>query len=431
MVIHEPTFETPGARAKARCDFFGKEPFSDTADGLFRAYLTPAHAAALNQLIDWMKQMGVEPRLDAMANLIGRYEGQSKDAPVLVIGSHIDSVRDAGNYDGALGVMIGLEVIRYFYERDERLPFSIEIIAFGDEEGSRFPGTMMTTRALVGKLTPEVLDIADYRGIHFQEARTVFKDYVKLDLPEFGDLAHLKLQNVFAYLEAHIEQGPLLESENRSLGVVSSIAAQLRYKMSLHGMAGHAGTNAMHLRQDALTGAAEIVLFAESQAGSTNENVVATVGQMRVLPGAVNVVPGKVEFSLDIRSGDEQARNDIAEIILDQSKKIAEKRGLIFEYELIQDLPASPCDPQLTQLLEDVLSAGGIPRKMVSGAGHDAMVMSEICPMSMLFIRCEKGISHHPDERVIVEDVDDAINAMVRLVEKLKDEKIESYIRAS
>lgn len=403
-----------GARAVARCDELGVAPFSDAPDMLFRAYLTPAHAASLERLKGWMAEAGMSVRLDGAANLIGRYEGLDPAAAPLLIGSHIDTVRDAGRYDGALGVMLGVECVAALNAAGQRAPFPIEVIAFGDEEGSRFPASMLCSRAAAGALREADLDVSDSGGVTLLAALDVFPG-----VPKAAALT-AAYPRALAFLEAHIEQGPVLEAEGLALGVVSGIAAQLRFQVIVEGKAGHAGTTAMHLRQDALAGAAEAVCAVERIAREAGGDVVATVGRLSVAPGAVNVVPGRVEFSIDVRSGDEPSRDAAADDIVKTVEAIGRRRGLRIRVEQIQDLAAAPCDPGLTALLQQALAdAGHPPRTLVSGAGHDAMVMSALCPTAMLFIRCEGGVSHNRAEAVTAEDADAALRAMLKFIEKL------------
>lgn len=465
-----PQTAATGERAIARCDALGVAPYSDSDTGLYRAWLSPAHAAAQEQLADWMRHAGMDTRVDAASNLIGRYEGTSAGLPALLIGSHIDSVRDAGRYDGPLGIMLGIECVAALHAAGRRLPFAIEVIAFGDEEGSRFPASMFTSRAVAGTLGEDALDgVADANGISVAEA-----------LQDWGLAASTVQQaarpreEVFAYLEAHIEQGPVLEAEGLPLGVVTGIAAQLRFEVCVRGRAGHAGTSPMPLRHDALTAAAECVLAVEAvarEAGGWDggnargespaargqirddsqphggphgarsgadmdraaglaaraasaipapNDLVATVGRMQVLPGATNVVPGRVLFSLDVRAGDNATRDAGAAAILQRFESIALNRGVNVQAEQVQDLAASPCDPQLIDLLEQAVVAQDIaPRRLVSGAGHDAMVMRALCPTAMLFIRCDGGISHNPAERASAADAGVAVAAMLDFIERL------------
>ncbi|MCJ2184443.1 hydantoinase/carbamoylase family amidase, partial [Novosphingobium sp. 1949] len=262
-----------GARAVARCDALRTAPYSDMAGGLLRAYLTPAYAAAQEALAGWMAEAGMAVQRDAAANLVGRYEGDRPDAPALVIGSHLDSVRDAGAYDGPLGIMLGIECVAALHARGRRLPFAIEVYAFGDEEGSRFPAAMLTSRAVAGTLLPEALTIADDAGVALAEALG------KAGLDADSYLSAKRARGaVFAYLEAHIEQGPVLEARQLAVGTVTGIAAQLRYAITVKGLAGHAGTSAMGLRRDPLPGAAEMILAAEEAACAEGGDAVATVG---------------------------------------------------------------------------------------------------------------------------------------------------------
>lgn len=405
-----------GARAIARCDALGTAPCSDSDTGLYRAWLTPAHRAAQEVIAGWMRQAGMVVRMDAASNLIGRHEGSQPDAPALLIGSHIDSVRDAGRYDGPLGVMLGIECVAALHAAGKRLPFAIEVIAFGDEEGSRFPASMFTSRAVAGTLATNAFDgVADVAGTSVAEALAAWG----LEAARIGEAAR-DPAGVIAYLEAHIEQGPVLEAEGLALGIVSGIAAQLRFNVAVTGRAGHAGTCPMPLRQDALAAAAECVLAAEAVAREAASDLVATVGRMQVLPGATNVIPGKVTFSLDVRAGSDELRDAGAAGILRHFAAIATTRGLTVDVEQVQDLPASPCDPALTALLGQAVAAQGIaPRTLVSGAGHDAMVMAALCPTAMLFLRCAGGISHNPAESVDPADAGMAVAAMLDFIERL------------
>jgi allantoate deiminase len=407
-----------GSRAVARCDTLGLPPYSDSTDGLYRAWLTPAHQAAQQALAEWMRQAGMRVRIDAASNLIGRYEGASANAPALLIGSHIDSVRDAGRYDGPLGVMLAIECVAQLHAAARRLPFAIEVVAFGDEEGSRFPASMFSSRALAGTLDPAALDgVSDAAGIAVAQAMA----NCGLDPARIGEAAR-RPGEVLAYLEAHIEQGPVLEAENLPLGVVSGIAAQLRYTVTVSGHAGHAGTSPMALRTDALTAAAQCVLAVETVARDAAADLVATVGQLQVLPGASNVVPGKVTFSLDVRAGSDADRNAGAEQILRHFAAIAAARGVQIITTQVQDLAASPCAPALVALLQQAVAAQGVsPRTLLSGAGHDAMVMAALCPTAMLFIRCAGGISHHPAESVDAADAELAVAAMCHFIERFGD----------
>jgi allantoate deiminase len=290
---------------------------------------------------------------------------------------------------------------------------------------------MLCSRALAGTLAAEALDVADREGTKLSDALSAFsvrvdrsRDAVGEGRPSLALGTNAFLQALhppaLAFFEPHIEQGPVLEAEKRALGLVWGIAAQLRLEVTISGRAGHAGTTAMRLRRDALTGAAEAVLAVERIANEMGGDLVATVGRMQVGPGAVNVVPGNVAFSIDIRSSDEGLRDEAAARILTAIGEIAGARGLLHSCHQVQDLAASPCDGQLTQLLEAALiDTGHSPRMLVSGAGHDTMVMAALCPTAMLFIRCKDGISHNPAESVMAEDCEAALQTMLVFIEKL------------
>ncbi|WP_408589787.1 allantoate amidohydrolase [Novosphingobium sp.] len=400
-----------GARAVARCNALGLAPYTDMADGLFRAYLSPAYRAAQATLAEWMAQARMAVRQDAAANLIGRYEGTTPAAPALIIGSHLDSVRDGGRYDGPLGIMLGIEAVAALNDAGRRMPFAIEVYAFGDEEGSRFPAAMLTSRAVAGTLDAAALAVVDADGVALADAGVDVGAYLS---------AARRSGEVLAYLEAHIEQGPVLEAEGLAVGTVTGIAAQVRYRVQVTGQAGHAGTATMPLRRDALAGAAEMILAVERIAASAASDLVATVGRIEAQPGAANVIPGAVTFSLDVRAG-EQARRDLAASeICAQLQEIARRRSLGVEVALVHDLPASPCDPALVDVMDAALAAAEQPsRRLVSGAGHDAMVMAALCPTAMLFIRCRGGVSHNPAEHVDPADAQIALTVMSGFIDRL------------
>ncbi|RZF64084.1 Zn-dependent hydrolase [Sphingomonas populi] len=455
-----------GARAVARCDALGVAPYSDMAGGLYRGYLTPAYVAAQETLAGWMAEAGMTVRRDPAANLIGRYEGDDAQAPALLIGSHLDSVRDGGRYDGPLGIMLGVEAVAALHAAGRRMRFPIEVIAFGDEEGSRFPAAMLTSRAVAGTLEAAALDMADGEGVTLAEALATLPPLVPSEVeghdphagastslgtnglgydrhpsegwglpgegapepretPASAGVTHYleaRYPPALAYLETHIEQGPVLDVEGLAIGTVTGIAAQLRFQASVIGVAGHAGTASMPLRRDALAGAAEMLLAIETIARRDVSDLVATVGKIDALPGAANVIPGEVRFTIDIRSGDVARRDRAAEDILDAIAAIADKRGLDFDVEHIHDLPASPCDPALMDLLDAATVTAGQPiRRLVSGAGHDAMVMAALCPTAMLFVRCRGGISHNPAEHVDPADAEIALQVMLGFIDRLGD----------
>ena len=407
-----------GVRAKARCDLMGVPPYSEAEGMLVRRFLTSAHREALETLAFWMEQAGMSARRDTAGNLLGRYEGEAPGAPALLIGSHIDSVRNGGRYDGALGVMLGIDVVEALARAGRRLPFAVEVIAFGDEEGSRFPASMACSRAVAGTVDLNVMEMTDADGVSLAQAFAAFG----LDPTRLEEAAR-KPGEVFAFLEAHIEQGPVLEAEGLALGVVTAIAAQKRLMVRFTGMAGHAGTTPMNLRKDPGPAAAEAILALERICSGGLDGLVGTVGRIAALPGAFNVIPGAVEYSMDIRAEVAATRDAAADAVTAEIEAIAARRGLEVSVTLMQDLAASPCDPDLTALLEGAVAATGqAPRRLPSGAGHDAMVIADLCPTAMLFIRCEGGISHNPREAVTEGDCALAAQAMLEFVERLSED---------
>jgi allantoate deiminase len=413
MHANSPMLGMSGARAVDRCDQLGGGRFSESAEHLFRPYLSRAHRAAVDQVADWMKDAGMTSRIDPSGSLIGRFEGSVAGAPALLIGSHLDSVRDAGRYDGPLGVMLGIECVDALRRQSRTLPFAIEVAAFGDEEGSRFPSAMLCSRAMAGLIDESSLEI-DGLADALAEWRLDRRDFLaaRRDPTEF-----------VGYLEAHIEQGPVLESENLALGIVTAIAAQRRYEVTLRGIAGHAGTNSMGLRKDALTAAAEAILTIENIARAGAADLVATVGKIEALPGVANVVPGEARFSIDVRAGTVLVRDHAADEIVGRVSAIAAERGIACTITCLHDLAPSPCAAPMMRRLEQAVTAIGQPvRKLVSGAGHDAMALAALTPMAMLFLRCKDGISHNPAESVLAGDAELALSALLAFVEILTED---------
>lgn len=405
--------EATGQWTVDACDALTGPHFSDHPDYLFRPYLGPAHLNAIEQIAAWMGEAGLTTRIDGAGNLIGRFG----DGPrTLIIGSHIDSVRDAGNYDGPLGVMLGIAVCAALKAADHALPFAIEIYAFGDEEGSRFPAPMLCSRAVAGSLTLGALEVVDAQGMGLAQAL----EMNGLAMSRFLD-ARRDPAELLGYVEAHIEQGPALEAEGLALGVVTAIAAQIRYAARVVGVAGHAGTNTMALRKDALAGAAEMMLAIERIAGAGPSDLVGTVGRIAAGPGAPNVVPGEVAFTIDLRAGTTEVLHPAETAVVEALHAIAARRGLTLHLDETHALPPSPCDENLRAKLRRAVEAAGVaPRDIVSGAGHDAMIFSPVTPSAMLFIRCKDGISHNPLESVDPVDADLALKALLTLIDQLE-----------
>ena len=408
----------PGRRAQrviARCDELSA--CSEDPDRIVRPYGTPALTAARARVAQWMREAGMDVRVDAVGNLRGRATSSAPDAPALLLGSHLDSVRDAGRYDGPLGILLAIEVIDHIREQGRVLSFPAEAIAFADEEGLRFNTTYLGSCALAGSFDPALLDLIDADGITLREAMTTFGG-------DPGALAGAALRpgEARAYVEVHIEQGPYLESVDAPVGVVTAIAGQSRILTTFTGQAGHAGTVAMHLRRDPLPAAAEIILAADELARQS-PGLLATVGSIDVTPNASNVIPGQARFSLDVRHSDDLIRAGAVSSLRRRVHEVAAARSLEVEWRVARDDPAVPCDTSLAaRLAEAVAAVGQRVERLPSGAGHDAVVMSSVMPVAMLFVRCAGGISHHPAESVMTGDVAAALEVLDRFVDMLADE---------
>lgn len=375
---------------------------SDSPDYLCRTYLSAEHRAANDQVAAWMRQLDMATWEDAAGNLWGRCEGRQA-GPALVMGSHLDTVRDAGRYDGMLGVLVPLMALQELHAAGEQPAMPVELVGFADEEGTRFGTTLLGSRAVTGRWDSAWHDIRDAEGVSLAEALVAFG----LN-PERMHEAARDPADLAAYIELHIEQGPVLEDQGLPMGVVTSINGARRLRLTITGQAGHAGTVPMALRRDALMGAAEIMAAMEQRA--LDQGVVATFGQLDVQPGAVNVIPGRVVISLDIRSEDDQQRDQVLADWLAEAAPMLQRRGLELTQESVHQAAAVPCDAGLQDRLARLLTQAGQPDfRLPSGAGHDAMAMAEILPVGMLFLRCAGGISHNPAESVTAEDVTTAV----------------------
>jgi allantoate deiminase len=382
--------------------------FTDEPGTLTRLYLSPAHKAAALQVKRWMTMAGMSARLDAIGNVVGRYEGAQPGRPALLIGSHIDTVRNAGKYDGNLGVLAAIAAVAELNRLGERRPFAIEVLAFGDEEGVRFPVTLSGARAIAGTLEPHALDAEDVDRVSVREALQHFG----CNPFEIPDIPRRK-EDVLGYVELHIEQGPVLEAEDLPVGIVTAINGASRFAVEVTGEAGHAGTVPMALRRDALVAAAEMVLALERRCASVPD-LVGTVGKLEVPQGATNVVPGAVRFTIDVRSPDDAARRDAVVDTEREFRAIAERRRVRVALARTHDAPAVTCAPwQIDQLEAAVARAGVRPRRLPSGAGHDAMAVGALCPIGMLFTRCKGGISHNPAEAIRAEDAEVAVRVLI------------------
>ena len=399
-----------GAQAFARLKAL--DAYSDHPDHLERLYLSPAHRKAADAVAAMMREAGCDSvSIDALGTVVGRYEAKEPGRPALLIGSHIDTVKDAGSYDGMLGVIAGIGVVEALHEAGERLDFAVEVLAFGDEENVRFPSNLSSSRAIAGSFDFSTLDGRDENGISLRDALIQFGGN-----PDGIAALTRKKEDIIGYVEMHIEQGPVLDQENRPVGIVTAISGASRRRVIVTGEAGHAGTVPMGLRKDSLMAAAEMALAIE-KLGAAAENGVATIGQMQVEPGAVNVIPGRVRFTVDARAPKDIVRESLLTDIESTLRAIAARRKVSVEIHPFYDAPAAPASPAIMQGLAAAMEARQMEtRYLPSGAGHDAMVMGALCPMGMMFVRCKDGISHNPAESMTEEDAGLAIAILLDFV---------------
>ena len=406
----------PGKRILGRCDELAT--ISRSGAGVTRLYLTDEHRAAMALVAQWMREAGMEVHTDQAANVIGRYPSAQGQDRFLLMGSHIDSVIDAGKYDGPLGVIAAIDCVATLNREGRRLPFGIEILAFGDEEGTRFGTTLIGSRAVSGALTPQDLAIKDKDGVSVEKAMRVFG----LDPSALPSAAH-KRQDVLAYVEVHIEQGPVLEQADLPVGIVTSISAQIRKIVTLTGQANHAGTVPMRLRHDPFLAGSEMALALEKIAAAIPE-AVGTVGKVDVRPGAVNVIPGSVTISLDMRARTDAMLKQLTAEMDREIARIAKARGVEVKVEPMLETKAAPCAPWVIGQWDNAVRICGLePLHLPSGAGHDGMAMTTLGPIGMLFVRCKAGISHSPLESVEAADVTAAARVLRAFVENFTQEK--------
>ena len=382
-------------------------------------YLTQAHRACSDQLGFWMRECGFdEVSVDAVGNVVGVYFGQDSHARRLLTGSHFDTVRNAGKYDGRLGILVPMLCVRELKAQDKRLPFGIEVVGFSEEEGQRYKATFLGSGALIGQFDSAWLDQQDAIGVTMRSA--MLQAGLKVD-----DIAAITRHaaNYLGFVEVHIEQGPVLNALDLPLGVVTSINGSVRYVGEVIGMASHAGTTPMSTRRDAATAVAELALFMERRAASVPE-VVATMGMLSVPGGSMNVVPGKCQFSLDIRATTNAARDECAADVLAELQAICGRRGVSFTLEQTMSAAAAPSNPTWQAHWERAVAALGLPVfTLPSGAGHDAMKLHEVMPQAMLFMRGgNSGVSHNPLETITADDAQLCVEAFQHLLNQLATE---------
>jgi allantoate deiminase len=398
-------------RIMQRCEALARH--SELPGGLTRVFLSPESRAAGDAVLGWMREAGMQAKLDAMGNAVGRYEGNRPGLACLMLGSHLDTVRDAGRYDGMLGVVTAIECVDFLNRKNKRLPFAVEVVGFGDEEGVRFGTTLLGSRAVAGTLDPSVLQTKDSKGISIAQALRDFG----LNPEKLGSVKKQKSE-VLAYAELHIEQGPVLEAEGLAVGVVTAINGFSRLRVTLTGTAGHAGTVPMHLRRDALAAAAECVLAVERTAQADPE-LVGTVGRIEAKPGAINVIPGAVEFTVDVRAPRDDLRQKAVSSIVQAVEAITRARGLVLQVEKLQENGVAACAPWLMAQMDRAVAAAGLKvRRLPSGAGHDGMAIQAIADIAMLFVRCKGGVSHNPAEAISQDDAGVGARALLHFIEE-------------
>lgn len=398
-----------------RCDELAA--LSDIPDGIERTYLSPEMARAYDLVGRWMREAGMATHVDAAGNLVGRAEGRADGLPALILGSHLDSVPNAGKYDGILGVVTAISVVRRLVETHvmETLPFAVEVLGFGDEEGARFGATLLGSYALAGKWNDAWLELVDKNGVSVGQA---FKDF-GLDPACVREAAHTR-DDAIGYLEFHIEQGPILEQRDRALSSVSSIASASRYSVTVGGLSCHIATP-YDLRHDALTAAAQMIEGIDeiSREAGTRANV----GSITALPGGVNVIAGTVTFSLDVRAGTDDLRDQVFEKIWAMMDDVCAQRNVTVDRKLMHTADAMVCDPQLRACIEESIEqVEGKPAfGLVSFPGHDGMAVGELLPIAMMYVRCKGGISHSPLESVRQDDVAYGVQAFAQTVRNVAD----------
>ncbi|WP_246659588.1 allantoate amidohydrolase [Ancylobacter moscoviensis] len=409
-----------GARAAAMIDELGA--ISASPDHLTRLFLTPEHRRAADIVARWMAEAGLAVSEDAMGTVRGHWHPAGRDAPRLLIGSHIDTVVNAGKYDGPMGVILGILAVQEMVRAGFRPPYGIDVLAFGDEEGTRFPTTLSASSAVAGVFPPASLAAVDAEGISLRDALVAYGKN-----PDEIPAAAYDPGKVIAYVEAHIEQGPVLEAEGEPLGVVTAIAGASRLSVTVTGEAGHAGTVPMRMRRDALLGASEMALAVERIAKADPHGMVATVGRMHVEPGSINVIPSRVVFTIDLRSSSDMSRREALTRFEREAHRIADQRHLGVVISAFHEVATVPCyrDLQL-RLRNAVADLGHRAPSLPSGAGHDGQAMSKLCPIGMLFVRCRNGVSHNPAEYTSPDDMGLAAAALIRFIERFQLPQLDS-----
>ena len=385
--------------------------WSEDEQGLTCTYMTPTHRRTAAQLAKWMREAGMHAHIDAVGNVVGRYLSTDPQARTLLTGSHYDTVRNGGKYDGRQGILTAIAVVRHLYDNGETLPFHLEVIAFAEEEGVRFKSTFLGSSAVIGQFDPKLLALRDRDGLALRDVLTDADHDINAIAAIARDPADL-----LGFVEVHIEQGPVLLERGLPVGVVTSIAGSKRFLVGLKGVASHAGTTPMAMRKDAAAAAAEIILYVERRCAQDQDSaLVGTVGQLQVPNGSTNVIPGACTLSLDIRAANNAARDAAVADILAHIQKVCDSRHIAVDIEQTVAADCAPCAPRLMKQLAAAVERNGVPAfHLASGAGHDAMLMSRMTDVAMLFTRCGNGgISHNPLETMTDDDADLAARVLL------------------
>jgi allantoate deiminase/N-carbamoyl-L-amino-acid hydrolase len=393
--------------------------WSEDEGALTCTYMSDAHRRTANQIFDWMRAAGMHAHIDAVGNVVGRYLATDPRAKTLITGSHYDTVRNGGKYDGREGILLAIAVVKHLHELGETLPFHFEVIAFAEEEGVRFKSTFLGSSAVIGQFNMELLDITDRDGISMREAITQAGHEVNA-IPQIAR----NPADVLGYVEVHIEQGPVLLQHDLPVGIVTSIAGSSRYQVEFRGVASHSGTTPMSMRKDAAAAAAEIILYVEQRcAQDQHASLVGTVGQLQVPSGSTNVIPGRCVFSLDIRAAADTVREAAVADILQHIADVCARRNIGYKAELSVSAPAAPCAPWLMQQLSAATERAGVrPFELASGAGHDAMMIAKMTDVAMLFTRCGNGgISHNPLEIMTADDTEVSAQILLDFLRNFKE----------
>jgi allantoate deiminase len=391
---------------------------SEEQGRLTRRYATPAMARANAIVGSWMREAGMTVRMDGAGNLVGRRPGTSALAGTLLLGSHLDTVRDAGAFDGPLGVIAAIALVQRLREKGVALPFAVDVLGFADEEGLRFGTAYLGSRAVAGTFDVSLLDALDDDGV---SVRTALKRFGgdPGSLPGASGSASRRGDQLLGYVELHMEQGPVLEERGAPVGIVTAIAGATRVEVRFTGLAGHAGTVPMALRRDAAPAVAELVLACEAATRET-DGLLATVGRLSVLPGAPNVVPGAAIAFLDVRHADDDVRRRAVAALRERATAIAATRGLEMDWSMRLDNAAIAVDTTLTERLAAAANSLELADvRLASGAGHDGVALAALCPIAMLFVRCTGGLSHNPAEAVAAADAAVALDVLYAFVRGL------------